>query len=304
MIVELSAVLVNKLAEVMAGMLPSTLAMAAICTALYWFSSQACNPGTPWWRNRGLVTDASYWLIIPFIAPYIRILLLVSIAVFALPFVTEKDVSNYIEKGYGPLSSLPFWWQAAFYLIVSDFLLYWTHRIFHGARLWRFHAIHHSAEDVDWTTAYRFHPVNLGLGVFLVDVLMFYLGLSPVVLLFLAPFQTMMSQFVHANLNWTFGPLKYVIATPVFHRWHHSTPDLGGEKNFAPTFPFWDVMFGTLYLPKGALPQVYGVDDPNFPPGFFQQLIYPFTKAANGNGAELPIASPSALGSVEPQRGS
>lgn len=304
MIVELSAVVVNKVAEVMAGMLPSTLAMAAICTALYGFSSQACNPGTPWWRNRGLVTDAWYWLIIPFIAPYIRILLLVSIAVFALPFATEKDVGNYIEKGYGPLSSLPFWWQAAFYMIASDFLLYWIHRIFHGRNLWRFHAIHHSAEDVDWTTAYRFHPVNLGLGVFFVDVLMFYLGLSPAVLLFLAPFQTMISLFVHANLNWTFGPLKYVVATPVFHRWHHSSPELGGEKNFAPTFPFWDVMFGTFYMPQGVLPQVYGVDDPDFPPGFFQQLIYPFTKAASSNNAETAIASPSAIGSVEPQRGS
>jgi sterol desaturase/sphingolipid hydroxylase (fatty acid hydroxylase superfamily) len=307
MYMDFAAALVAKLTDVMTGLLPSTLAMAAICTVLYWFSSQACNPATPWWRNRGLLTDAWYWLITPFLAPYIRMTLLIAFATFTLPFITQAELSNYINNGYGPLGSLPFWWQAAVYLLLSDFMLYWIHRIFHGAKLWRFHVIHHSAEDVDWTTAYRFHPVNLFLGPFFADVAMLYIGVSPTVLLSLAPFQTMTSLFVHANLNWTFGPLKYVIATPVFHRWHHSSPDLGGEQNFAPTFALWDVMFGTFYMPQAALPQHYGTDDPNVPEGFFQQLIYPFTAKANrkpDGWTGAITGSPSAIGSVEPQRGS
>ena len=304
MFTEFFATLAGKLIDVMTGLLPSTVAMAAICTVLYFFSSHACNPGTPWWRNRGLLTDAWYWLIIPFLSPYIRMFLLIAIAAFTLPFVTEGQLSDYINKGYGPLGMLPFWWQAAAYLLFSDFLLYWSHRLFHGAKLWRFHAIHHSAEDVDWTTAYRFHPVNLAFGAFLVDVVMLYIGVSPKVLLFLAPFQTMMALFVHANLNWTFGPLKYVIATPVFHRWHHSAPELGGEKNFAPSFALWDFLFGTFYMPQGALPQTYGVDDPNVPEGFLQQLVYPFTAQARENGdmAGKLTALPAAIGSAKPQR--
>jgi sterol desaturase/sphingolipid hydroxylase (fatty acid hydroxylase superfamily) len=239
MVVEFAAALAGRLVDVMAGLLPSTAAMAAICTALYFFSSQACNPGVPWWRNRGLLTDTWYWLIIPFLAPYIRMLLLIAVASFTLPFVNQAQLSDYINDGYGPFGALPLWAQAVSYLVLSDFLLYWSHRLFHGAKLWRFHVIHHSAEEVDWTTAYRFHPVNLCLGAFLVDVIMLYLGVSPKVLLFMAPFQTMTALFVHANLNWTFGPLKYVIATPVFHRWHHSAPELGGNRNFAPTFALW-----------------------------------------------------------------
>lgn len=39
---------------------------------------------------------------------------------------------------------------------------------------------------------------------------------------FLTPFFTLYAIFIHARLNWDFGPLRYVIATPVFHRWHHS----------------------------------------------------------------------------------
>jgi sterol desaturase/sphingolipid hydroxylase (fatty acid hydroxylase superfamily) len=299
--VDYFAVFARNLMEVLTGLLPSTLAMAAICTGLYFFSSHACNPGIPWWRNRGLATDAWYWLVIPFMAPFVRLVLLFSIAAFFLPFLTHQQLSDYINNGYGPLGSLGFWSQVLFYLVVSDFLLYWIHRVFHGKRLWPFHAIHHSAQDVDWTTSYRFHPINLMLGVFLIDVVMLYVGVSPKVLIFLAPFQTMTALFVHANLNWTFGPLKYVIATPVFHRWHHGPPHLGGNKNFAPALALRDYMFGTFYMPEGELPKEYGVDDPHMPHGFFSQLFYPFKAAPGGNAAALN-APQSAIGSAQSPR--
>jgi sterol desaturase/sphingolipid hydroxylase (fatty acid hydroxylase superfamily) len=101
-------------------------------------------------------------------------------------------------------------------------------------------------------------------------------GISPNVMVFLGPFTIAHSAFVHANLNWTLGPLRYVIAGPVFHRWHHTTAERGGEKNFASTFPVLDVVFGTFYMPKEALPDSYGVADQAFPPGFGAQMIYPF----------------------------
>jgi hypothetical protein len=56
--------------------------------------------------------------------------------------------------------------------------------------------------------------------------------------------------FAHANLNWTLGPFRYVLAGPIFHRWHHTAADRGGDKNFAATFPILDVLFGTFYLGK------------------------------------------------------
>jgi len=149
-------------------------------------------------------------------------------------------------------------------------------RTWYGRSLWRYHAIHHSAEDVDWTTAYRFHPVNLLFGTFLVSAVMLFAGISPTVALFTVPFDTVTAYFVHANLNWTLGPLRYVLATPVFHRWHHTPPAEGGNANFAPLFSLWDVLFGTFHMPEGRIPAHYGVDDPVFPRGFLGQLAYPF----------------------------
>jgi sterol desaturase/sphingolipid hydroxylase (fatty acid hydroxylase superfamily) len=90
------------------------------------------------------------------------------------------------------------------------------------------------------------------------------------------PFGVFMSAFVHANLNWTLGPFKYVLASPVFHRWHHTALDRGGSKNFAGTFPIFDLLFGTFYMPAKALPDDYGVPDPAFPKGFAAQMVYPF----------------------------
>jgi hypothetical protein len=83
---------------------------------------------------------------------------------------------------------------------------------------------------------------------------------------------------VHANLNWTFGPLRYLLASPVFHRWHHTLEGEGLNKNFAPTFPFLDLIFGTFYMPPGKLPEQFGNGEPDFPEGFLGQLIYPLMK--------------------------
>ena len=73
---------------------------------------------------------------------------------------------KFFEHGHGFLSHLPFWVQFAIYLFGSEFCLYWIHRTFHGSALWRYHAIHHASEDVEWISAARFHPVNLLLALF------------------------------------------------------------------------------------------------------------------------------------------
>ena len=206
------------------------LVMIALCSLLSLFSSQSCNPGKVWWRNPGLVVDVCYWLSQQFVAPYFRKGLLIAIATFAMAFVSADDINDYINNGSGPIAVHSFYGQVALYLLLSDFAMYWIHRVFHGSSFWRYHAIHHSAKDVDWSTAYRFHPLNLCFGSYMIDIVMLYLGIAPAVLLFMAPFQTMSALFVHDNLNWTLGLTRYVVATPVFHRWHHTTPDEGGNS--------------------------------------------------------------------------
>ena len=173
---------------------------------------------------------------------------------------------------------LPIWLQAATVFIAEDVLLYWLHRGFHSKKFWRWHAIHHSAEQVDWLSTYRFHPVNTWLSFTLVDALMLFAGFSPEAVFLMAGFNMIYSAMVHANLNWTFGPLRYVFASPVFHRWHHTAEEEGMDKNFAPTFPLLDLAFGTFYMPEGKRPQRYGVRGSAIPHGFIAQILWPFTQ--------------------------
>lgn len=265
---------VHMFGETILKIVPVTLALAVIFSILSYF--WACNPGNPWWRKKELATDICYWFFVPLITRVVRIGLLVLAASVFFGIKDADDLIAFYDNGHGPLATLPLWVQGLMFLIVSDFLLYWTHRMFHGGGFWKYHAVHHSSEDIEWISAARFHPVNLFLGTVAVDVLLLVAGISPNVMLWVGPFTIFHSAFVHANLNWTLGPFKFVIATPVFHRWHHTSLETGGNTNFAGTFPVWDILFGTFRMPEGVLPEGYGVDDEKFPQGITGQLAYPF----------------------------
>jgi sterol desaturase/sphingolipid hydroxylase (fatty acid hydroxylase superfamily) len=260
--------------ETLLKVLPVTVALAALFTVLSYFWS--CNATGPWWRKRELLTDLCYWFFVPLVARMVRIGSLVLGAALIFNVHGETELIAFFDNGHGPLATLPLWAQAILFLVASDIMLYWIHRAFHGGAMWKYHAVHHSSEHLDWISAARFHPVNLFLGTVAVDVVLLLAGISPNVMVWLGPFTIFHSAFVHANLNWTLGPLKYVIATPVFHRWHHTSLEEGGNTNFASTFPLWDILFGTFRMPEGRLPDNYGAPDAAVPNGFSAQLAYPF----------------------------
>jgi sterol desaturase/sphingolipid hydroxylase (fatty acid hydroxylase superfamily) len=236
----------------------------------------SCNAGRPWWRKRGLGTDLVYLVVFPGIAAYAKILMWV-LGVVLIYRMTGDEGADAFTKGLpGPLSHAPFAVQVVLYLLINDLLSYGTHRLFHSRQLWPFHATHHSSEELEWISANRFHPVDITFHSVLSDVVPLLLGIAPDVLLWLVPFSIGTSALVHANLNWTFGPFRYVLASPVFHRWHHTGVDQGGERNFASTFPFIDLLFGTFYMPPGELPQNYGTT--GVPSDFVGQLAYPFKR--------------------------
>jgi sterol desaturase/sphingolipid hydroxylase (fatty acid hydroxylase superfamily) len=74
--------------------------------------------------------------------------------------------------------------------------------------------------------------------------------------------------------------LRYVISSPAFHRWHHTSASEGQDKNFAGFFPIWDLLFGTFYMPKGRQPTDFGISDP-IPGDILRQLIWPFRRKKN-----------------------
>jgi sterol desaturase/sphingolipid hydroxylase (fatty acid hydroxylase superfamily) len=237
----------------------------------------ACNPGQSAFVSRDLPDNALWWIL--------GVLLYGDVVGLAIRFGASlvfpgrgPAVSQQIFTGYGWAAALPLWAQVLAILVVMDFLQYWLHRLFHGRTLWPFHAVHHSAEELDWTTTFRVHPVNFLLYSAAVLALAQLAGFTPAAFICVGLFNLVIGALVHANLNWTWGPLRYVIASPVYHRWHHVKDAAAHDKNFAPTFPVWDLMFGTFYMPRGVLPQDYGVD--GAPTHFLTSLVWPFRELA------------------------
>lgn len=174
------------------------------------------------------------------------------------------------------VSSQPFWLQVIEIIVIADIGFYLAHRMFHAVPfLWRFHAIHHSIEELDWLAAHRVHPVDqvLTKGASLVPV--YLLGFSsPAIALFALMYHAH-GLLLHANVKLNIGPLRWLIASPQFHHWHHAHERAAYDKNFAGQLSFIDALFGTMYLPGKAVPERYGVDDP-IPPTYVEQLAYPF----------------------------
>ncbi len=270
------------------GQVQGLLAVGIGFTVLGFFAHSKATHG-PWWKKPDLITDLLYCFVLPAFTSYVRIAFLIVGAALITGVLGRGNAESWLSGGHGIFADWPFWAQVIAYLILSDVMLYWTHRIFHDAKLWRYHAIHHSSEHLDWLSAFRFHPVNIIFHSVLVDAVLLLMGIAPQVLVMLAPFQVFMSGFVHADVDWDLGPFRHVIASPAFHRWHHTDVDRGGEKNFAPTFPVVDMIFGTFYMPKGVYPDHFGVDDPNFPESLEQQLLYPFKGRSKPAAAEATV---------------
>ena len=189
-------------------------------------------------------------------------------AIIAIPLaILAKLLLNFNPFGfYSIVATWPIWLKMLVALFVNDLGAYWGHRASHAFPvLWRFHAVHHSAEHMDWLVNTRAHPFDM--------VFTRLSGLAPVYLLGLAQSKgnhgdtavavvtilgTIWSFFIHSNIRLRLGPLEWLISTPAFHHWHH-TNDEHHNRNFAAIFPVIDRVFGTSWLPKHWPPE-YGID--------------------------------------------
>jgi sterol desaturase/sphingolipid hydroxylase (fatty acid hydroxylase superfamily) len=225
-------------------------------------------------------TDLVYWFFTPLVTKTLGIIAVVVVAVIlALSAGVPLDGEHLRELARRStwFGELPTGLQVLLVFALGDFVGYWLHRAFHGRWLWKFHAIHHSSQDLDWLSATRLHPVNEILARALQAIPLIALGFDTRVVAAFVPFIGLYAIALHANVRWTFGPLRYVIASPTFHRWHHTSEDAGLDKNFAGLFPIWDLLFGTFYLPAGQQPERFGVSDP-VPDGIVGQMLYPFRR--------------------------
>jgi sterol desaturase/sphingolipid hydroxylase (fatty acid hydroxylase superfamily) len=196
------------------------------------------------------------------------------------------------------VAAMPLWMRLAAALVVGEVGYYWGHRWTHEIPLlWRFHSIHHSAEQIDWLVNTRAHPLDLVFVRLCSFVPLIALGLAQptmgksldVVPLMILMIGTLWGFFIHANLRWRFGWLGLVVSTPAFHHWHH-TNDEHVNKNYASMLPVMDALFGSWYMPKKQWPTKYGIDG-TMAPGLAGELVQPFLLEERAKFPTPPVAA-------------
>jgi sterol desaturase/sphingolipid hydroxylase (fatty acid hydroxylase superfamily) len=144
--------------------------------------------------------------------------------------------------------------------------------------LWRFHAVHHSAERLYFINAFRNHPGDIALSTAFSVLPLALLGAPPTVMALFSVFASAHFFLQHANIDYRVGPLTWVLSVGEVHRWHHSRKLEEADANYGNVLLIWDVLFGTRKLPAGVPPENVGLaDGTTLPTGYVAQLVSPFT---------------------------
>jgi len=161
-------------------------------------------------------------------------------------------------------------------VLLSDFIIYWGHRLQHKVGfLWRFHKVHHSAEHLDWLAAHREHPIDSIYTIGLINLPAFVFGFPLETLAGLIAFRGIWAIYIHSNVRLPIGPLRMLIGAPELHHWHHDLDRKAG--NYGNISPLMDICFGTYVCPDHE-PEKFGIDE-KFPKHYVGQMIYPLLPA-------------------------
>jgi len=142
------------------------------------------------------------------------------------------------------------WVSVLLGVFAIDFVSYVLHRAFHKYRvLWRIHRIHHSDLELDVTTAFRNHPLEIIISISAGSAIALIVGIPVVALVTYGVLATSIQMFHHANIG--LSPkadllLGCLIVTPAMHCLHHSVNDSEYNSNYGIVFPWWDWITGTF----------------------------------------------------------
>lgn len=182
-------------------------------------------------------------------------------------------LSAILPQGFRQAVAGQSWWlQAAEVIVLSDFLIYWAHRLQHKVGfLWRFHKVHHSATHLDWLAAHREHPLDTIYTVGIINLPAFILGFPLETIAGLIAFRGIWAIYIHSNVRLPIGPLRVLIGAPELHHWHHDLDRDAG--NYANISPLMDKLFGTYTCPDHE-PEKFGIRE-TFPENYVGQMLHP-----------------------------
>lgn len=193
------------------------------------------------------------------------------------------------------VASQPWWLQFVEVVVLSDFLIYWGHRLQHRVGfLWRFHAVHHSAEHLDWLAAHREHPLDTIYTVGLINLPALILGFPLETIAGFIAFRGIWAIYIHSNVRLPIGPLRVLVGAPELHHWHHDRARDAG--NYANISPLMDVLFGTYRCPDHE-PERFGINE-SCPQTYLSHLVRPLLPRKRSRVDDEPASGRSAAKAI------
>ncbi|MDD2944015.1 MAG: sterol desaturase family protein [bacterium] len=168
----------------------------------------------------------------------------------ASPTVVALEYSKTHSSGVLWQLPLPAWlaWLTA--MVLLDLWMYLWHAMNHKLSfLWRFHRLHHSDEQMNASTAVRFHTVEILLSGIARLVVLPLLGIDITQLIVYEILLLPVIMVHHSNVSyprWYDFGCRYLLITPALHRVHHSEIRAETDSNYGSIFSIWDRIFGSF----------------------------------------------------------
>lgn len=243
----------------------------------------------PWRKNQPIIRK-DFWLDTFYM--FFNFFLLNLIVLIALSNTAElffNDILgvvnlSVIDFQLFDINSFSYWARLLVFFVIIDFVQWFTHTLLHKFEfLWNFHKVHHSVKQMGFAAHLRYHwmePVLYNSMKYIPLAIMGGFSAQDVAIVHF--FNIAIGHLNHANINWDYGYLKYILNNPKMHIWHHAKELPEGRKNgvnFGITLSIWDYIFKTNYIPFSGRDIELGFEgDDNFPKDFLKQELYPLGK--------------------------
>ena len=223
------------------------VAFAAVVATLF----EVLLPGKQKQSIKSRLRGAAFWFIYLLVSVGFAALLTHYLQIYSITPVFDFDLSGTLTSENIIVAVFGYTLAPFAGIFAYDAFYYWLHRLQHKVPiLWRFHSVHHSIRELNAVNNYHHVSEEIFRVPFVVipTVLLFKVT-APVVIVQLLLIRVL-GMLIHANTKLRFGPFKYIIQEPRYHRIHHSLEEPHFDKNFATYFPIFDVLFGTAYFPR------------------------------------------------------
>jgi len=189
----------------------------------------------------------THWILLVIYSGMLQLMGLITPVIIAVGAAQHVTANGW---GLFNMIELPLWLEMFLIVVILDWAIWFQHLITHKIPfLWRFHRVHHSDRDLDVSSGFRFHPVEIGLSMLYKVALVYLLGAPVAAVVIFEVILNGAAMFNHANINLP-KPVdrivRRLIVTPDMHRIHHSDIRAEHDSNYGFSVSIWDHLFRTF----------------------------------------------------------